>query len=147
VGLLKSIGHIEIPPAVISHQVVLAASAYDHFVAVKAHSFPLHCVYATVLERRLIMGYRRSKKPNQYRFLRWLYPSAVAVVMMYFLDAMSELPCQLRLLAPNPATCRVEMPSFLFWGLAAVFVFGVVAAGYRYYRDFYLGEYWLDLDR
>jgi len=93
------------------------------------------------------MGNRRNKKPSQYRFLGRLYPSLVAAFAMYYLDAISKIPCYLKLLAPNPANCQVEMPGFLFWGLAAVFAFGVVAAGYRYYRDFYLGEYWLDLER
>jgi hypothetical protein len=89
---------------------------------------------------------RNKKRPSQYRFLRWLYPSAVAVLIIFVLDTVATIPCSLKSLAPDPATCRVEMPNFLMWGLVAVFTFGIAAAGYRFYRDFYLGEYWMDLE-
>ena len=93
------------------------------------------------------MGYYRCKKrPSEYRFLKGLYPSAVALVLIYFLDSMEQIPCVLKTFTPDPATCRVEMPQFLIWGLIALFAYGIAAAGYRYYRDFHLGEYWLDLE-
>ena len=93
------------------------------------------------------MGYyRRKKRPSQYRFLKNLYPSVVAIVILFALDGLASIPCGLKMLVIDPATCKVQMPSFLYWWLAGLFLFGIVAAGYRYYRDFHLGEYWVDLE-
>jgi hypothetical protein len=92
------------------------------------------------------MGYyRRKKRPSEYRFLKELYPSAIAILLLYILEVVGDIPCSLASLRLDPEACRTQMPSFITWGLVALFMFGIIAAGYRIYRDFYLGEYWTDL--
>lgn len=92
------------------------------------------------------MGYRRRKRPSQYRFLAELWPTFYAFIAYFVLDKILDLPCLLNLVAKTQATCRVEAPGYLWLALLAAILYGVAAAAYRYYRDFVLGEYWIELD-
>lgn len=92
------------------------------------------------------MGYyRRRPRPSQYRFLFELKPTLLAFVGALGLAKFFDVVCSLSLLSHAQQTCRDQLPSYLWWGFVAMAIYGVGACAYRYYRDFYLGEYWTDL--
>jgi len=92
------------------------------------------------------MGYRRRKRPSQYRFLTGLWPTFYAVIACFVLDKILDLPCIINIMAKTQTACRSEAPGYLWLAFLAVSLYGIAAAAYRYYRDFVLGEYWIDLD-
>ena len=91
--------------------------------------------------------YRRKKRPSEYRFLLELQPTLYAIVAAFMLDWYLDLPCLLTALAKAQTACRIDLPGagYIWFGLLAVALYGIAAAAYRFYRDFYLGEYWVDL--
>lgn len=94
------------------------------------------------------MGYyRRKKQPSQYRFLLELQWCAYGLLSMFAIDQISNIPCHLQSLGPIPsATCRAQLPDFLWYIPLGLFAFGIVACAYRYYRDFHVGDYYRDCD-
>lgn len=93
------------------------------------------------------MGYRRRKQPSQYRFLAELWPTFYAFIAFFVLDKILDLSCILNIMAKAQFACRhVEMPDYLWLIILAAALYGIAASACRFYRDFYLGEYWMDLD-
>ena len=92
------------------------------------------------------MGYRRRKQPSQYRFLAELWPTFYAFIACFMLDKILDLPCVLNIIAKTQTACRVEVPAYLWLVILAPALYGIAASAYRFYRDFYLGEYWIDCE-
>jgi hypothetical protein len=92
------------------------------------------------------MGYyRRKKRPSEYRFLAELYPTACALLFAFMLTKIPAVLCAPAAMAG--VACNIQFPNYVWLGLLAAGLYGIAASAYRFYRDFYLGEYWLDLER
>jgi hypothetical protein len=93
------------------------------------------------------MPYQRPRhQPSRYRFLLELKPAAWAIIAAYALETILGAPCAIVIFTRFQETCRFQAPSLVWWGFAVAGIYGVSACLYRYYRDFHLGEYWVDLD-
>ncbi|SMP79649.1 hypothetical protein [Noviherbaspirillum suwonense] len=91
--------------------------------------------------------YRRSRRrPSQYRFLFKLKPTAFAFVFAVFLDQVLNVPCSFAIIGRIQPACRAVVPTYVWWGIVFMGIYGIAACLYRYYRDFYLGEYVMDLE-
>jgi hypothetical protein len=89
---------------------------------------------------------RRHKRPSEYRFLLELQPTLYALAIAYLLYQIRDVPCIVSALAKVQQACRIDYPDYIWLGLLAFALYGLAACGYRVYRDFYLGEYWMDLE-
>jgi hypothetical protein len=83
-------------------------------------------------------------KPSRYRFLVELYPSGGAALIALLLHEIAKIPCTMPLWTLRVDECGIEFPSYLWCGIAVVFCCGIAGAAYRFYRDFYKGDYYVD---
>ncbi len=85
---------------------------------------------------------RRYKRPSQLRCLSGLLLGLMAAVLASLLGKLNEVLCSL--MRTSSQACAVVPADvfYLLYGFAAV---GCVFTLYRAYRDFYVGEYYLDL--
>lgn len=88
--------------------------------------------------------YRRKKLPSPYRFLKPLYFSAVASMAAFLYKTQVGALCDIGKRFVPSFTCKNEMPDTLALTLLGFFVWGIVGALYRVYRDFYKGDYYAD---
>jgi hypothetical protein len=71
-----------------------------------------------------------------------LYWSAVAALITLNYSLVMEAVCGLFKSIPGQDACpSMEIPNPLYGTLATVFVYGLVACGFRAYRDFYRGDF------
>lgn len=86
---------------------------------------------------------RRAKRPSQYRFLAG---AGFAVLVLFGTIALRLFEsglCGLYSMA-QPPTCSI-LPPALYTIAFAVEVLGCAYSAYRFYRDFYKGDYYIDL--
>lgn len=91
------------------------------------------------------MGYyRRRARPSQYRYLSELKPTLLAALAAFIFSQASNMVCAVAALGQVQEQCGLPIPGYVWLAIAAIGVYGIVASAYRYYRDFYMGEYWED---
>ena len=89
--------------------------------------------------------YHKRKIPNIYRCLEPLGWSALALILAWAYGKFMEASCGLFVSITKTASCPAEeMPTYLFWTFAALFIYGFIGFAYKAYRDFYKGDYWMD---
>ncbi len=87
---------------------------------------------------------RRDKRPSQFRCLSGLLLGLMAAVLAGVLGKLNEALCSL--VRTGSQACAV-IPADLFYLLYGFAAVGCVFTLYRAYRDFYVGEYYMDLMR
>jgi len=81
------------------------------------------------------------RPPSQFRFLVPLFSiAAPGMLILLALGRFAEIACRI-----VPARPCGEAPAELVYLASAAIVVGVAASIYRWYRDFMLGDYQLDL--
>ena len=81
---------------------------------------------------------RRRKRPSQLRFLVPVLTGAPTLAVLWTANSIQGVVCKPGIPCPG-------LPPVVTYTLLAVFCLGFLASGYRAYRDFVLGEYWIDL--
>ena len=90
---------------------------------------------------------RRRKLPSEWRFLVPLVRiSGGALVVLFSFAIVDWMVCGVSVdLTHNRAfPCKSVAPGLLWYGAWAVFVLGLVVAGWRAYRDFVDGDHLRD---
>jgi len=81
------------------------------------------------------------RPPSQLRFLVPAFSAAApGALILFAVDRFAEIACRI-----VPARSCHEVPAELVYLAFAAISVGVVASVYRWYRDFVLGDYHLDL--
>lgn len=91
------------------------------------------------------MLHHSRKIPSEYRCLKALYPTAIALLILSMWNMAELAICSLTLSTGSPAVCQVSMPAPLLWVLFVFVSWGLIHFIYRLYRDFYRGDYYADL--
>jgi len=88
------------------------------------------------------MPSRSQKIPREFRCLKALYPTAIALLILIMWNIVGSAICRLTL--TDSSQCQASMPSLLIWMLLLVVSGGLMHFIYRVYRDFYRGDLWID---
>lgn len=84
----------------------------------------------------------KHRRPHPLRCLRPLRWAALAIAFGWFASAFQSVICGMQ---PQGARCPELFPPWLGHGLFGVAVLAIVGVLYRFWLDFYRGEYYLDL--
>lgn len=84
----------------------------------------------------------KRRRPHRLRFLRPLRWAVLAVAFGWFAGAIQSVICGVQ---PQVARCPALFSPWVDVGLFLVAVLLIAAATYRFWLDFYRGEYYLDL--
>jgi len=90
------------------------------------------------------MRYSRRTTPSQYRCLKALYPTGIALLILFMWDTVTAVICTMQILSSSPIDCRPSMPVPLIWTLILLVSAGLIHFFYRVYRDFYCGDLLVD---
>lgn len=84
----------------------------------------------------------KRRRPHPLRCLRPLRWAGLAFAFGWFASTIQSLICGMQ---PRGVLCSALFPPWLGDGLILVAVLAIAAAAYRFWLDFYRGEYYLDL--
>ena len=84
----------------------------------------------------------KHRRPHPLRFLRSLSWAGLALAFGWLASAIQSVICG-RL--PQGAQCSPLIAPWVGVGLLLIVVLAIAAAAYRFWLDFFRGEYYLDL--
>jgi hypothetical protein len=128
-----------------------ASQGIAGFFSISSHSRHSFCDFPRGIgyrfhKRRVTMAYhRRRKMPSPFRCVVALYPAFIALLFFWFWDSVTGEICNLTPSSARLMNCGGPMPGELMWTLGAAICYGLFDFSYRVYRDFYRGDYYVDL--
>lgn len=84
----------------------------------------------------------KHRRPHPLRCLYPLRWAVLAIAFGWFASAIQSVICGMQ---PHGARCPALFPTWLGDGLFVAAVLAIAAAAYRFWLDFYRGEYYLDI--
>ena len=84
----------------------------------------------------------KRRRPHQLRFLLPLRWAILTLTLAWALDGIQSAVCSLQ---QTGGRCAAVVPGWMAVAVAVAIALSVAASAYRYWLDFFQGEYYLDL--